>query len=704
MKKNGDQDQEQFANELLRAAERRNEEKTAFLAIIQRLAELVSQRKEPAQACEEFAKILIEETNFENCTIYCPDREGRLSVMAAYGLENQLAKLSSASSGKKPSVVPAEHVIRTQEPVFIEDAEQVRPTELKGIPLPSGSLVCLPIGATGVLQLSSGRPRTLSPGSRRGWEMVAEIAGHLISRLIGSKESKCSRPDPATSEDELSTKNEIRKSKSKFNIADIALSSIPQGVCLLDSHGKTSWVNPAVERMQGGKIKKVLGRSPAILFREPASFKKLLSRAAASRQIETSDFEIMNPAGEVQYADISLVRLPGDSPELPGYLLVMEDVTGKKVSFEKMLQSEKLAALGTLAGSVSHEFNNLLMSILGNIQLILPEIENEEIVQRLQCLEKAVLDGTNTVRRLQRLTEREGEPGETGSGCDVAETVSDVIELSRPGWKKLRDKSGVVIDIELDLAPDCYAAINASDLREVLTNLVLNATDAMPEGGVISFKSRLRGGRVLLEISDTGAGMNREVAKRIFDPFFTTKGVGNSGLGLSVSQGLLLRYGAEMQVKSRKGKGTTFILKLPAGEGIKETRAAGPGGEKSSYRLLLVDDDPGVLSLMRDMLRFKGHAVVGVMDSAKALKLLETDTFDLVLTDLGMPGVNGWEVARQAKAKNPKTPVVMITGWAIPYEAEELAERGVDLLLAKPVSWDILLEAIDRMVQTGSEA
>jgi CheY-like chemotaxis protein/anti-sigma regulatory factor (Ser/Thr protein kinase) len=351
-----------------------------------------------------------------------------------------------------------------------------------------------------------------------------------------------------------------------------------------------------------------------------------------------------------------------------------------------------------MAGGVSHDFNNLLMAILGHIQLILPQIEDEEIRRRLQNIEKAVYDGSNTVRRLQRFTERELDPKAAASTVDIEEAVKDVVDLTRPRWKNLMERSGRTIDIQIDIQKNCLAAMNASDLREVLTNLLFNAIDAMPEGGTVTFRCRAQGEQVILEVSDTGIGMSKELAEKAFDPFFTTKGIGNSGLGLSVSWSLISRYGGDIQVNSKPGKGTTFVIRIAKAEAAKSQAVSKPGESVSSYRLLLVEDDPEILNLLRDMLRLKGHRVVAVGDGEKALELIDSSNFDLVLTDLGMPVVSGWQIAKAAKTKNPALPVVMITGWGAQYEDADLASRGVDLMLAKPLSWEKLLSSIEKLL------
>jgi len=208
--------------------------------------------------------------------------------------------------------------------------------------------------------------------------------------------------------------------------------------------GKVVRINRGIERIQGERLPEITGRSPGVLFQDPTAFEKLLARVSASDvgQVEKTDVNLMNSAGESYLADVNLVRLL-DAGKLVGYLLVIEDTTRKKAFSDKIIQSEKLAALGTMAGGVSHDFNNLLMAILGHIQLILPRIEDEEIRRRLQNIEKAVYDGSNTVRRLQRFTERERDPKAAASTIDIEEAVKDVVELTRPRWKNLMESPAV---------------------------------------------------------------------------------------------------------------------------------------------------------------------------------------------------------------------------------------------------------------------
>ena len=681
-------------------AKSRGDEMSRFLAIIQRFAEAVTIDQETAAACQHLVRIIIEETGFENCSILFWDQQkGNLSLGAAFGLEDQFEVASrryrkNLSFGQAPSI--SGQVFSSGKPMFVENtAEHPIPMIQDSVVKPV-SLACLPILRLGVLNLSAYHPQEFTLPVKRGWEMIGNIVGHLVVGLQCSKDAaRQTKADYIEPETASSGPQRLLDSHA----SDLVLDLMPQGICILDTEGKIVRTNRTIERIQCQKLSEIIGRSPAVFFQDPASFQKLLAKASESGagRVEKTDVNLLNSSGETYLADINLVRL-AEGDRWAGYLLVIEDITRKKAFSDKIIQSEKLAALGTMAGGVSHDFNNLLMAILGHIQLILPRIEDEDIRRRLQNMEKAVYDGSNTVRRLQRFTDRERDPKAVASTIDIAEAVKDVVELTRPRWKNLMERSGRTIDIQTDIHKDCQAAMNASDLREVLTNLLFNAIDAMPQGGTIAFRSHPEGQQVILEVSDTGIGMSKDLTERIFDPFFTTKGIGNSGLGLSVSWSLISRYGGDIQVRSKPGKGTTFIIKLAKAEAAKATLASRTDEESNSYRLLLVEDDPEILNLLQDMLRLKGHRVTAVSDGEKALELIDSNDYDLVLTDLGMPAISGWEIAARAKAKNPNLPVLMITGWGAQYEDSELSGRGVDLILSKPLSWDKLLSSIERLL------
>lgn len=474
----------------------------------------------------------------------------------------------------------------------------------------------------------------------------------------------------------------------------------PYGIGVLDEHGGILEAN----RVLASWLSRNGATSGAVsaeeFFEKPGVLRRLLMKAQGDQSVRDGETTAVDEQGRPFPVSVTLSRIEIPRGHPARFLLIVEDISEKKAFSQQLIRTEKLASLGTMAGGVAHDFNNILMTILGNTQLLSKELAQlpPHIRRRLKNIEQAVHDGAHVVRRLQVFTGKERGLPEGTERTLVYEAVQDVLELTRPRWKNALEKQGRRLHIVKDLAPGMCAAINSSDFREVLTNLIFNAIDAMPSGGTLRFRSYGGAGEVFLEVSDTGIGMDEETQQKIFDPFFTTKGAGNSGLGLSVCSSLIQRWGGHLTVRSAPGKGTTFTLRLPA------ARAEGQGAARHEavprrsvrQRLLVVDDDREVLELLGDMLRLMGHQVTTEHDARKALELLRTQSFDLILTDLGMPEVNGWDIAEHAKACCPGVPVILVSGWGAQYEDEDLSHRGVDLVCSKPLSYQKLLEIMDR--------
>lgn len=371
-----------------------------------------------------------------------------------------------------------------------------------------------------------------------------------------------------------------------------------------------------------------------------------------------------------------------------------------KQAQDQIIQAEKLRAMGEMASGVAHDFNNVLAAIVGNIQLLLHSFEHygpDEVRERLKIIEKASKDGAETVRRIQDFTgkrrEREFIP------LSLNDLVHEVAAITEPRWKDQAQKKGIQIELAKTLGAISPILGNPSELREVLTNILFNAVDAMPNGGRITFSTQSHSEDwVELKIADTGIGMTDEIKKKIFDPFFTTKGVTNSGLGMSVSYGIIKRHGGEILVESEPGKGTVFILHLPMGYGEEiqeaEKRAEKPLGLVRSAKILVIDDEEPVRDILSRMLRTKGHQVEVAEDGDEGIEWFKKKDFDLVFTDLGMPKISGWEVGKALKKMNPKIPIVMITGWGMEVNRDKMKENGIDFMISKPFNFDQVTQLI----------
>ena len=370
---------------------------------------------------------------------------------------------------------------------------------------------------------------------------------------------------------------------------------------------------------------------------------------------------------------------------------------------DQVVQAEKLRAMGEMASGVAHDFNNVLAVVLGNIQLLLHQLDHlspEEIREGLRVIERSSKDGAETIRRMQEFTGVRRDREFVTLSFD--EIITEVVGITQPRWRDQTQKKGIQVRLTTQLGDIPMLMGNPSELREVLTNIIFNAVDAMPKGGELMITTQPQTEDwVEVRIADTGIGMTEEVKRRVFDPFFTTKGVTNSGLGMSVSYGIIKRHGGEILIESELGKGTSFIIHLPTGYGEEEAvvKEVTPVKESRQARILVIDDEDSVRDVLSRMLKAKGHQVAVASNGEEGIERFRSEPFDLVFTDLGMPKLSGWDVGRTIKTINPKVPIAMITGWGVELDRQKLNENGIDLSIAKPFNFDqvinLVCEAMD---------
>ncbi len=464
------------------------------------------------------------------------------------------------------------------------------------------------------------------------------------------------------------------------------ISSAGDAIVSVDGEGNIRGWNPAAERIFGQGATQVVGQPFAGLV--PAEQYRI-ARSALSREnpVRVFDGAIKRADGRALNLAVTLSYLPGRDGGPEGMLAIVRDMTAQREIEAQMHQSERLTALGQMAGGIAHDFNNLLQAILGYAQLMARSPGNADVVRRgIDVIEKAANGGAETVRRIQKFARlRPDEPFVT---MDLNQVVRDSLAITRPRWEEKKVKGGVPLQLELELGPVPVVMGRPAELNEVITNLVLNAIDAMPKGGTLRIRTRLGDHRhAVITVADTGMGMSDEVRKKVFDPFFTTKGEEGTGLGLSVSHSIVERHGGDLKVDSRPGEGTTFTITLPIG--MSPTGEATTGGEPSverKGRILLVDNDPQVLSILGEMLKDAGHHVLPVPSGPEALRVFVPSGFDLVITNVGMPEMSGWDVAEQLRSRDPDVPVIFITGWGLQEEDQARCRRlGITALLFKPV-------------------
>ena len=381
-----------------------------------------------------------------------------------------------------------------------------------------------------------------------------------------------------------------------------------------------------------------------------------------------------------------------------------------------IIEQERLNAVGKMASGLAHDFNNALVPISGYAEMLL---EHPDILQDLAKASKylklimtGVEDAASVVSRLREFY-RKREEGETYRPLSLNQMVEQAVALTRPRWRDEALGSGRTILVETDIKPIPKVLGSESELRELLTNLIFNAVDAMPEGGTIRIRTGLREApvadgaapgepQVFLEVGDTGTGMTEEVRRRCLEPFFSTKGERGTGLGLPMVFGIVKRHRGTLDIDSTVGKGTTFIVLLPPDTTQTrevQQRTQGPSGPLS---VLVVDDEPIARDVLTEYLTGDGHTVQTAVNGRDGIEKFKTGQFEVVITDRAMPEVGGDQLAAMVKEASPTTPVVLLTGFGDLMNAAGEKPDGVDLVVKKPIRLGTLREVLVKVTDPGA--
>jgi PAS domain S-box-containing protein len=497
----------------------------------------------------------------------------------------------------------------------------------------------------------------------------------------------------------------------------------PVSIIYFDVDGIALSVNEEAARKYGRTVDTMVAHSyEEFLTDVPAG---LFGRAISGTPFHASHHVYNSPSEGQIVCDLSLRPVRDGSASVVGLLLLSFEVTELvkarqeadqarqtaeialaqvQATQSQMVQMEKMRAIGELASGVAHDFNNALQAILGYTELAEESLDSpKELAEQLEVIRKSAEDASATVERLQLFAKQRVTAH--GKPTDVNEIVKDVVSMTKPRWRDAAQKQGRIYHVSIDLQPVERIMAEPSGLREVLVNLIHNALNAMPDGGNLVLSTRQHGNnQVEICVEDTGTGMTPEVAARIFDPFFTTRGVEGTGLGLAVSWTIVQRHGGVIELDTRPGKGTRFILRFPAGSGNLVATVSPPIAPMpprvGGIRVLVVDDEPFVASVLTTILTRHGYRVVAVHSAKSAIECLEEegdDVYGVVLTDHGMPGMTGLELVAEIKQHRPTLPVLLLTGWGDTILDTHIADVLPDAVLGKPINQADLLDAIARV-------
>ncbi len=355
---------------------------------------------------------------------------------------------------------------------------------------------------------------------------------------------------------------------------------------------------------------------------------------------------------------------------------------------QRAAQTERLRALGELAAGVAHDFNNALEAVLGRIQLVREKLRSGKPVEEdLAIMESAARNAAVTVHRVQDFARPAGD--DSWHDVDLGEIAKNAVEL-------VRTRVPASVDLSVNIAATPIIRGSAVELHEVFTNILTNALDAVDANDSAKRKQVVlrcftQDQLAVIEVEDNGSGMSPEIQMRVFEPFFTTKGENGTGLGLSVSHGILRRHDAFVDIDSKPGRGTRFSLAFtPVGLSATATRRI----DGSAMSVVVVDDDSSVAELIKDLLEEIGHNVTLIDNQGDTVAFIAKNRVDLLITDLDLPGTSGWQLARSVRHVRPDILVGLVTGWPLGADDKELKSRGVDFVLSKPFSLESLTAAL----------
>ena len=379
-----------------------------------------------------------------------------------------------------------------------------------------------------------------------------------------------------------------------------------------------------------------------------------------------------------------------------------------KSTQEYVVQQERLHALGTMASGIAHDFNNALAPILGYSEMILEDADkfDESTGKYLREISTSAKDAGAVVGRLREFY-RAREGSELMMAVDINCIVARTISLTQPRWRDMAQVKGIDIQLTTELATGLpEVSGDEPELRTALGNLIFNAVDAMPDGGTITLRTFLGTEEVVLEVTDTGTGMSDEVLRRAMEPFFTTKEEQGTGMGLAMVYGTLQRHNGELEVRSEPGQGTTVGFRLPVRTEATVAPAQPTAAEPipAGLRFLVVDDESRVRDMVGEFLRREGSIVETATNGRDALEKFHQNEFDLVITDRGMPEMNGDALAAAIKQETPRLPIIMLTGFGEMMISAGEKPPGVDCLLGKPVTPAALRQAVAAVRTEYAEA
>lgn len=513
----------------------------------------------------------------------------------------------------------------------------------------------------------------------------------------------------------------LRQSESRYRTL---VESLPQRIFLKSKDYRFISVNEAFAQELHLRPADLVGKVDYDIYPRDLADKYRADDQRVMERGQPEEFEEQHlQDGKKIWVNTTKVPVRDRSGEINAIIGIFWDITDRKLEREQLqvsnqrlttaltelrqtqaqiIQQEQLRGLGQMASGIAHNFNNALSPIIGFTELLLKNPEKRtdpELLEKwLQNIHLCATDAATMVRQIREFGLQRVASGEIYQLVDLNQLIQQTIELTAPHWKNQAQASGRTIQIETDFEPVPLIRGDQSGLRRMLTNLILNAVDFMPTGGIIRLETAVDRRFVRVRVIDTGTGMTAHTRQHCFEPFFSTKGTHGSGLGLSTVHGIVQRHGGKVAVASELGQGTTFSIRFPIPPGAPELpRPTTAGAVTKSLHILIVDDEPLVGEAVKASLNSDGHLVEIVDNGIAALTRLMNGQFDLVITDLAMPKMNGEQLAAAIFKSVPDLPVILMTGFGEILQAEGKTPPHVRALLSKPITQAALRAALTKI-------
>ncbi|MBW2017598.1 MAG: PAS domain S-box protein [Deltaproteobacteria bacterium] len=493
--------------------------------------------------------------------------------------------------------------------------------------------------------------------------------------------------------------------------------STPDAVILYDPEGNVIYVNPAFTRTFGWALEEVKGKAVPFVPEAEKDEATAMIRGVVHEQKIYKDVETRRVTKDGRLLDVSISasRLVDPAGSLSGVVVTLRDISERKAVESRLIHTRKMEAVGTLAGGIAHEFNNILQAISGYTQILLMGKDPKDPEYRkLETIERASQKASKLTKQLLILGCKVPVDLKQVNLNESIKTACEALERSLP------EKTSIELKLDTDLE---HIQADPAQIEQVILNLGINAGDAMPGGGKIALETRntfldenycrshpgaVPGRYVQLTVTDSGYGMPEEIQEHIFEPFFTAKEAGEgTGLGLAVVYGIVKNHGGYICCRSLMEKGSAFDVFFPVqgneGEGMRpEEGTPTPETAGSKETILLVDDEPIILEVAQDMLSHFGYRTLTASSGEQAIEIFGTqgNHIDLVILDLNMPGMGGTECLDKLLSMDPGVKVLMASGYSTDGNAENCLEKGAVGYIAKPFKCDDLLRKLREVLDT----